>query len=508
MITFMIGLAILIVGGFFYGNLCEKVFGPDDRTTPAYAKKDGVDYVPMPAWRNGLINLLNIAGTGPVLGPIQGILFGPVALITIPIGCVIGGAMHDYFIGMISTRNGGIQMPEMAGRFLHRHIHKFYTFFVCLVLFLVGIVFIYTPGDIAATQVFGFGGTAREPSTWIIYSVIFLYYLIATVFPIDTIIGKVYPIFGAVLILSAAGIFAMLFVRHYPMPELWQPWIAGGFDFSGYFREGRFIPNFFVTVACGILSGFHATQICLISRTIEHEREGRMTFYNMMIAEGFIALVWAAATMAMISIGAQKAGITMQMTDGGWSYFMQSAGELKEISATSVVGVISRKLLGPVGGTIAIIGAIILPVTSGDTALRSLRLMIADTLHLKQDTSLKRVLFALPVFVLAYIILIVAKVNPAGFNIIWRYFGWSNQTLAVFALSCISIYLLQQGKKQFVWMPLIPLAFYAFITCSYIISAEFGLGLPLPIAFTAGGIFTVAVVTATLYAGRKNRQKT
>ena len=505
--TFLIGLLILIIGGAAYGRLCERVFAPDDRKTPAYTKADGVDYVPMPKWKNSLINLLNIAGTGPILGPIQGALFGPIALITIPVGCVIGGAMHDYFCGMIATREGGEQMPEMVGRYTGRVIYRIYTVFVCLVLFLVGVVFIYTPGDIAATQVFGYGGTAGEVSTWVIYSVIFIYYLIATVFPIDKIIGKIYPLFGAVLLLSALGVFAMLLIKGYDIPELWQPWIAGGFDFEAYFRDGRFIPNFFVTVACGILSGFHATQISLISRTIKSEKEGRMTFYNMMITEGFIALVWAAAIIAMISLGAEHAGITMQMTGSGWAYFMQSAEGLKQISATSVVGVICKNMLGPVGGTVAIIGVIVLPITSGDTALRSVRLMITDVFHVKQTTPLRRVALAAPSFAVVYLCLIAAKVNPAGFNVVWRYFGWSNQTLAVFALSCISIYILRNGKRAFIWIPLIPLMFYAFITSAYLLSAEVGFGLPMPLAYSGGALFTVAVTAAVLKTGKKSGLK-
>ena len=207
MTTFIIGLVILLGGAALYGRFCEKVFGPDDRKTPAYTKQDGVDYVPMRGWKNSLINLLNIAGTGPILGPIQGILFGPIAFLTIPIGNVIGGAMHDYFSGMICLRDGGTQMPEMIRRYSTKGIYKFYNVFVCVLLLLVGAVFIYTPGDIAATQVFGFDGKATSVSTWVIYGVIFLYYLIATVFPIDAIIGKIYPIFGGILLFSAIGIF-------------------------------------------------------------------------------------------------------------------------------------------------------------------------------------------------------------------------------------------------------------------------------------------------------------
>ncbi|MCR5194884.1 MAG: carbon starvation protein A [Pseudobutyrivibrio sp.] len=506
MITFLIGIAILVVGGSFYGRFCEKVFQPDDRKTPAYAKNDGVDYVPMPKWKNSLINLLNIAGTGPILGPIQGVLFGPIALITIPIGCVIGGAMHDFFCGMICIRDGGTQMPDMIGKYTNKHIYRLYTIFVSIVLFLVGVVFIYTPGDIAATQVFGYGGTPQEASTWVIYSVIFVYYLIATIFPIDKIIGKIYPIFGAILLLSAVGIFVMLLTKGVNIPEIWKPWVAGGFDFGAYFKSGFFIPNFFVTVACGILSGFHSTQTALISRTIKSEREGRATFYNMMLTEGFIALVWAAATLVMISIGAEHAGITMQMTDAGWGYFMQGADGLQQISATSVVGVICRNMLGPIGGAFALVGVIVLPITSGDTALRAFRLMLADIFKLKLETPIKRILFAVPIFAIVYICLILAKMNAAGFNVIWRYFGWSNQTMAIFALSCIVIYLMGVGKKKFIWMPMIPLVFYSFVTTSYIFSTQVGFALPMPVAYTIGAVFTLVVVVATIIRGSKGNE--
>ena len=235
--TFIIGLIILIVGGGLYGHLCQRVFEPDDRETPAFTRNDGVDYVPMPKWKNSLINLLNIAGTGPILGPIQGILFGPIAFVTIPIGCVIGGAMHDYFSGMISVREGGIQMPDLVKQNTNPVIHRLYTLSVCLVLFLVGVVFIYTPGDILATQIFGFDGTAGEASTWIIYSVIFLYYLVATLFPIDKIIGKIYPIFGAVLLLSAFGIFLSLFSKQTNLIDMFE------IDSSSQTFLGRVLAN-------------------------------------------------------------------------------------------------------------------------------------------------------------------------------------------------------------------------------------------------------------------------
>ena len=503
MITFIIGLVILIAGGIIYGSFCEKIFQPDDRPTPAYTKEDGVDFVPMKQWKNSLVNLLNIAGTGPILGPIQGILFGPIAFITIPLGCVLGGAMHDYFIGMISEREGGLQMPELIKKYTSKGISSLYTVFVSLLLLLVGAVFIYTPGDIMATQIFGFGGTASEPSTWIIYAFIFIYYLIATVLPIDKIIGKIYPIFGAILILSAAGLFIMMFVKGFPMVEIWQPWSLNGFDFGAYFREAHFIPTFFITVACGILSGFHATQTSLISRTISSEKEGRMTFYNMMIVEGFIAMVWAASTMAMIGYGAAHSGITMKFSEGAWQYFQMRAGALEAISPTSVVGVICKNALGPVGGVIAIIGVIVLPVTTGDTALRSLRLILSEAMSLKQDSNVKRIGLAMPIFAFVAAILVYAKLSPSGFNILWKYFGWSNQTIAIFALAVILIWMMRHDRKKYIWMPAIPLLFYSFIISSHILYAPIGLRLPLPFAYLGGLLFMIIIFVCAFRSGNK-----
>ena len=502
MVTFIIGIAILLVGGFIYGGICEKVFSPDDRKTPAFAKEDNVDFVPLKEWKNSLVNLLNIAGTGPILGPIQGILFGPIAFITIPLGCVLCGAVHDYFSGMICTREGGIQMPEMIRRFHKKGVYVFFTIFIILTLFLCGTVFVYTPGDIASTQLFGFGGTAGEASTWIIYGVIFLYYIIATVLPIDKIIGKVYPVFGALLIISAVGIFVMLLVTGGPLCEIWGSWKLGDFDFGEYFKNYSFIPVFFVTVACGIMSGFHSSQTALISRTLQKEKHGRMTFFNMMLVEGFIAMVWAAGTMAIIGIGAENAGITMKFTEGSWSYFQNVNGVLQQISPTSVVGVLCKYMLGDFGGVIAIIGVIVLPVSTGDTAFRSLRLTIAETFHIKQETIRKRMRLSLVIFALAIGLLVWAKIEPDGFNIIWRYFGWANQTLSIFVTSSVMAYLIRAQKTKWVWIPAIPFLFYSFIVSSFLASSSVGFSLDIVVSYVIGIIFAVASFLAVLIANK------
>ena len=488
MATFVIGLVILFVGSAIYGRFCEKVFGPDDRKTPAYTKQDGVDYVPMKSWKNALINLLNIAGTGPIIGPIQGILFGPIAFITIPLGNIIGGAMHDYFSGMICTRDGGTQMPEMIRRYTGKTVSTIYRVLICFLLLLVGAVFIYTPGDIAATQVFGFSGLATDYRTWIVYGVIFVYYLIATVFPIDAIIGKIYPIFGGILLFSAVGVFVGLFVKGYPLVNLWDNWNTGLlFRYGDYFGANHFVPTFFVTVACGILSGFHSTQTAVISRTIRSEKEGRFTFYYMMTLEGFIAMVWAAAAMGVYNLGLQEANASL---------------------ATGTVGVVCKDLLGSVGGLIAIIGVIVLPVTSGDTALRALRLSIAEALHIDQTSKAKRLGLSAILFALVAGILVWAKFSPDGFSTLWRYFAWSNQLLALFAFASISTWMFETGKSKFIWMPMIPGAFYAFVTSSYIMNAKIGFNLPWGIAYAVGAVLTAAYVTVIVMSGskRKNAQ--
>lgn len=482
MVTFIIGLVILFAGAALYGRFCEKVFGPDDRKTPAYTKQDGVDYVPMKGWKNSLINLLNIAGTGPILGPIQGILFGPIAFITIPIGNIIGGAMHDYFSGMICLRDGGTQMPDMVRKYSNKGVYSVYQVFCSLLLLLVGAVFIYTPGDIAAKQVFGFDGAATSVSTWVIYGVIFLYYLIATVFPIDAIIGRIYPVFGAILLFSAIGVFIGIFVQGYPLAEIWNTWNGPVVAYGDYFASNHFIPVFFITVACGILSGFHSTQTAIISRTVKSEKQGRMTFYNMMVIEGFIAMVWAAGAMGVYNLGLQAADASL---------------------ATDTIGVVCKHLLGSVGGIIALLGVIVLPITSGDTALRALRLTIADSFHIDQTSVKKRLGLSAIIFALVAVILVFAKMNSNGFNVLWRYFAWSNQTLALFAFLAISVWMFMNGKAKYAWMPLVPGGWYAFITVTYIANAKIGFNIPWMGAYIIGIVAAVAYVGIVLWYAKK-----
>jgi len=464
MITFVIGLLILIGGGMLYGRHCEKVFGPDDRECPAVTKADGVDFMVLKEWKNSLINLLNIAGTGPILGAIQGILFGPVAFITIPIGNVLAGSMHDYFSGMISMRNGGMQMPGLIRQYMGKSVFRVYNVVVIIMMVLVGAVFTYTPGDLIVSELLGQKAVVGNPTTWIVYAFIFLYYLAATVFPIDKIIGRIYPVFGFFLVISAFGILSGVF-------------LDGGAHLSNLSFQGllgqhpdglHFIPVFFITVACGIMSGFHATQNTLIARTVKSEKEGRMTFYNMMTVEGLITMAWAGGAMVLFGKGTPIS-----------------------TNATLMVGIVSRDFLGNFGGILAIIGVIVLPITTGDTAMRGLRLIMTELIGMKDNSSAKRLGLSFILFIPVAAILYFAKTSPSGFSILWRYFAFTNQFMGIFALATISTYLFSLGKNG--WISLLPGAFYTFITISFISNAKIGLGLPWPVAYS------IAIACAVAY---------
>ena len=477
MLLFIIGLVILLGGGFLYSKYVESQLAPDDRETPAVRKADGVDYVVMSEKKNWLINLLNIAGMGPIIGPIQGILFGPIAFLAIPIGCVFAGAVHDYMTGFISMRNGGSQVPKLVGKYIGDGVRKFYNIVIAILLLLTGVVFVYTPGDLIANDILKVGADSNV--IWIIYAVIFVYYILSTVLPIDKLIGRVYPLFGMFLIVSAIGVFFGIFIKG-----------SGNLAFAnaGLLAEHplgqKFIPSFFITVACGILSGFHGSQVTLISRTVKSEAEAKTTFYSTMIAEGFIAMVWAAGAMVIFSSGQAP---------------LDTAGTL-------MVGKISKYFMGNVGGLLAVLGVIALPITSGDTAFRSLRLIIAEELNIDQRSGAKRASLAAVLFIPAFAILYFAKTNANGFNMLWRYFGFTNQFVATFALAVATIYLINTGKNYFV--TLIPGIFYTFIVFAFIISAKkLGLGMPFSVAYPAAAVIAVLYAFWILKLGKKNKNR-
>ena len=477
MITFSVGLIILIVGAALYGAFCERIIHPTSAPTPAIRKNDGVDFVPLNKWKATLIELLNIAGTGPVLGPIQGILFGPIAFLTIPIGCVLGGAFHDYMSGMISVRHGGEQMPDLVRRFLGKGVYYVYHVFVCFLMLLVGAVFIYTPGDLFVAQILNSDVSTLNGTVVTVYGVIFAYYLVATLLPIDKIIGRVYPIFGGILLLSAVGIFGGLFAGNYPLREIWE---VGIFDVHP--MGAHFIPMFFVTVACGIVSGFHSTQATMIARTLSSEKDGRMTYYNSMIAEGFIAMTWAAAAMGAVG--------------GGHATVADLANK-----AAVVVGIIAKDMLGNVGGSVAIFGIIVLAVTSGDTALRSLRLMLGDALRLNQTKRKNAVGLAGIIFFVVAATLYYAKTDAGGFAILWRYFSWANETIAVFAFAMITAYMMKNRMPYL--MAIIPGVFYMYIVGAYILNAKIGFGLDWTASYIGAGVLAALYAVFVIDKGRR-----
>ena len=470
MFTFLGGIVLLIVGGYFYGLLIEKIFGVSDKPTPAVTISDGVDYVPLPKWKNSLINLLDIAGTGPILGPIQGILFGPIAFITIPIGCIIGGFVHDYMNGMISVRNDGAQSPKLVRKYLGKPAGIVFAVFIVILLFFCCAVFIYTPADMITAGILKNQSISpSNPVVWIIYAIIILYYLVSAIFPIDKIIGKIYPVFGAVLILSTVGIFIGIFAKDFSLTEIWETGLRGTHP-----DNVNFMPVFFVTVACGIVSGFHSTQGTLVSRTLKCEKDGRTVFGNMMIAEGVIAMVWAAAAMGIFN----------------------SLIADKSTPATEMVTVISKEFLGEAGGIIAILGVVILAITSGDTVLRSIRLILSEAFSIPQKKSWTRVVFSLAILPFIVGLLVFAKINESGFSVLWRYFAWSNQTIAAIVFALITVYLINNGRCWIV--SLVPGTFYVFVTISFIVNSNIGFGQSWTVSYIAGAVVASAYAAALL----------
>lgn len=470
MLTFFGGILLLLGGYFFYSRYIEKNFGIDpERKTPAEVLKDGYDFVPMSKGKNAIIELLNIAGTGPIFGPIMGALYGPVAYIWIVVGCIFAGAVHDYMIGMISLRNDGAQLPELASKYLGKFVKHIVNIFTMLLLMLVATVFVTSPANLINSI------TPSWLSIGVITVLIFAYYLISTILPIDKAMGKVYPWFGAVLILSTIAIGISLVSGGHSLPEL----TAG--TLRNFHPKGLAIfPGLFFTVSCGAISGFHATQAPMVSRTSTNEKEGRFTFYGMMIGEGVIAMIWAAAAMALFN------GQTLSaMIDAG--------------TASVVVNEVSYMLLGNFFGTIAIIGVIVLPVSSGLSAFRSLRIILADYLNIKQDTLKKILAVTIPLYVVSFLL------TKLDFNILWRYFNWANQVTAVISLLVSTRYLYLKGRNFLV--TLVPASFMLYAVVVYILSEPIGFAMGLTTGtYIVGMALTLLILTAFFLSGRKQKE--
>lgn len=455
MISLLLSFAVLIVGYALYGKLTAAVFGPDDRQTPAVAVNDGVDCVPMKTWRAFLIQLLNIAGTGPIFGALMGAVFGPVVFLWIVLGSILGGAVHDYMSGMISSRYKGASIAELSGIFMGNGVKWAMRVFSVVLLVLVGTVFVTSPAALLARLT----PQTLDTTFWII--VILLYYILATLLPIDKLIGKLYPVFGIILAVMAVGILGGLIFRGgYTVPEL---------SLENLHPQGLPVwPFMFVTVACGAISGFHATQSPMIAKCIVTEKKGKPVFYGAMICEAVIALIWAAA------------GVAFYGATGGLSEALASLGQ------SGVVYDISTGLLGPVGGVLAILGVVVCPITSGDTAFRSARLILAESTGLEQKKLKNRLLITVP------LLLVGAALTQLDFNVLWRYFSWSNQTLAMISLWVATAYLLKKGKYRFgSLITALPAAFMSAVSVTYILMAGEGFGLSAAIAYPVGALFAV-----------------
>ena len=481
MISFVISIVALFLGYFVYGRFVDHVFGPDPkRPTPAITKADGVDYIAMPTWKVYMIQFLNIAGTGPIFGAIMGAKFGPASYLWIVLGCIFAGAVHDYFSGMLSVRHGGVGLPELVGTYLGRRTQTVMLIFTVLLLLMVGAVFVYSPAVILG----GMAGDGSRSSIMIWVVAVFAYYIIATLLPIDKIIGKVYPIFAVALLFMALGLLVCLFIKWPSMPEFWDG-LSGWTAKSGIQNQPIF-PCLFITIACGAISGFHATQSPLMARCIQNEKLGRPIFYGSMITEGLVALVWAAvASWVFFEGGAEELGIA------------------HNAAAPSVVTAVSKSWLGAAGGILAVLGVVAAPITSGDTAFRSARLIIADFLKLEQKGLIKRLYIAIPLFLASGVLLWYNIADANGFNTIWRYFGWSNQALSVFTLWTITVFLVKNRPGMWYLVTLIPAMFMTSVCTTFILVDKIGLGINAAAAPWIGlGTFVVSAILFYLWKRR------
>ncbi|MBR2259195.1 MAG: carbon starvation protein A [Blautia sp.] len=478
MASFFICLAILIGGYFIYGKIVDNTFAPDDRETPAVRINDGVDYIVMPQWKLFLVQLLNIAGLGPIFGAMQGALWGPIVFLWITFGTVFAGGVHDYFSGMLSERNNGVSISEVCGIYLGGLMKNVMRIFSVVLLIMVGTVFAVGPAGLIVTLITNNGGsgifTQKEVWLWIILA----YYFIATFISIDQIIGRIYPLFGICLIIMAVGVIIGIFTNSaYTIPEIWN-------NFHNMHPSGTPIWSFmFITVACGAISGFHATQSPLMARCLKSERQGHFVFYGAMVAEGVIALIWAAA------------GCSLYEVTGGLSTGL--AGVLSSGQSAAIYDV-CKNTMGGIGIALAMIGVIVCPITSGDTAFRSARLTLADWFGLEQKQFVKRLVLCVPLLGAG------AFIGHLDYTIVWRYFSWTNQTLAMIVLWTASMFLYREKKNY--WITAVPATFMSAVSMTYFFCAPecLGqLGLTTTVAYPVGIVLAVCFLLIFLRATKK-----
>ncbi len=468
MVSLVIALIVLLIGYMIYGRLTERIFAPDGRETPAIAVNDGVDFVPMKPWKSFLVQLLNIAGTGPIFGALMGACFGPVVFLWIVFGSILGGAVHDYMSGMISCRHKGGSVAELSGIYLGTVVKWIMRVFSVVLLVLTGAVFVNSPAALIARLT----PKSLNETFWIV--VILLYYVLATLLPIDKLIGRLYPIFGVILIVMAVSVLGGTLFGGYTIPEV---------TLADLHPDKLPVwPFMFITVACGAISGFHATQSPMIAKCITNEKQGRSIFYGAMIAESVIALIWAAAGVAFY-------GTTQVLNEA-----------ITGLGQSGTVYEISKTMLGTVGGILAVVGVVVCPITSGDTAFRSARLILAEVTRLDQKKIRNRLIVTLPLLGVGAIL------TQLDFNVLWRYFSWSNQTLAMISLWVATAYLVKEGKKRLSsLLTALPATFMSAVSATYIMMADEGFGLAASIAYPVGIGF--ALVLFCLYLVFLRRRK-
>ena len=488
MITFVIALVALLLGFMVYSRVAERVFGPDDRPTPAVHKADGVDYIVLPTWRIFMIQFLNIAGTGPIFGAIMGMWYGPAAYLWIVLGCVFGGALHDYMNGMISLRNGGASLPELTGKYLGKLPRSVLMLVTVGLLLVAGVLFIYSPAVILSSM-------WGDIMMWIV--IIFCYYILATMLPISKVIGRVYPFFGAAMLFMVAALLVVLFVKQPELPEAWDGFYNWGAE--RFQMKGDLFPALFVTLACGAVSGFHATQSPMMARCLPNEKMGRPIFYGAMITEGLVALVWCTVSNYFFFADGWREVCPPELIakfEG-----QQALTLIQFFDAPQVVNIICMGWLGVAGSVLAILGVVAAPITTGDTCFRSARLIFAETFHVSQQKASRRLLISLPLFGVALLMLIWQITSPDGFRTVWQYMGWGTQFLAAVSLWISTVYLAR--KQKFYWMTLVPAVFMTVVCTAFILVSPIAFGLPKLLSYVVTAVFTLSLIASFVYWKRK-----
>ena len=489
MLSFLISLLALVVGYMIYGRVVERVFGPDDRETPAIRKADGIDYIVLPGWRIFMIQFLNIAGTGPIFGAIMGMWFGPSAYLWIVLGCIFGGATHDYLSGMLSLRHDGQSLPELTGRYLGPVARKGLVVFTMMMMMLVGAFFVYCPAIILS-------GIWGEKMMWVF--IIFAYYVATTMMPIDKIIGRIYPLFALSMLFMVLALGVVLVIKHPVLPEVWDG--LGNWGQARFGLKQTIFPALFVTIACGAVSGFHATQSPMMARCMKSERQGRAVFYGAMITEGIVALVWATISSYFFFAEGWRQVCTPEVIA---KFTGQSELTLIQFfDAPTVVNIVCASWLGTFGSVLALLGIVAAPITTGGSSFRAVRLILSEAFGWKQTSIRSRLLLSLPVFAVGIALLAWQIGNPSGFGTVWQYVAWGTQVMAAITLWMCTVYLRQERKCY--WMTLFPAMFMTMVVTDFFFVSPTILGLNYWLSLTLAS--SVTLLATLRFAYRKKAE--